>query len=186
MEIMEQTMLNDPRIGFFALLILSLADLYFSSKFGAPKSRIRDDYFDYETGGSREIGGTAYFALALLKISPAFMITLIWAAGHASKSEIVFGLYRGILGFSVSLYLIINLRHIESILFEYLARRFQSDLSGKLTIKKRFSLGQSAVQIFTLSVILFFVAALRPHPVYFGLALAPLALIARNLYLIRI
>ena len=132
------------------------------------------------------MGAAAYFALVLLKISPAFLITLIWAAAQASGSEIITHLYSGMLGFAFALYLIINLRHLESASINMLAGKFENDLSGKVCIKRRFSLGQSTVQLFSILIILAIILLINPTPLLAGFALAPVALIIRNIVLINL
>lgn len=183
---MEQVITNDPRAGFIILIILTLADLVFRGKTNNLSLRPKSEFYQYESATARETGTAAYFALVFLKISPPFLIALIWAVAQASGSKMVAELYGLILGFSMSLYLIINLRHIESILIDRLVRRYRDDLSGKLIIRRRFSLGQSAIQILTLFVLLTIIAVLNPSPLHIGFAAAPLALIVRNTLLIRL
>lgn len=184
---MEDVILNDPRIGFAILILLSLADMTLGKYAGKYNTRYRAEYFEYE---SRRIsrprtGATAYFAYILLKISPAFMLLLIWAAAVTSGSPDVVNIYRAILGFSLSLFLIINLRHLESMMIGRLIKNRPQNLSGKIALKKGFSLGQSAIQLSTLFVILALVALMKFQPFYIGAAGAPLSLIVRNLILMR-
>jgi len=182
---MESVLIEDPRAGFLILFILCLADLILRKRAGKQKASARSEFFEYEVSIARETGIVTSFALILLKISPAFLIALIWALGRASKAPAFISLYAGIVGFSISLYLIMNLRHIGSLMIDALIKRRSDDLSGKLAIKKRFSLGQSAIQIFPIFVILVFAALLRPSPLFIGLALAPAALAARYLLLTK-
>jgi hypothetical protein len=184
---MENTILNDPRLGFVILLLLSLTDLALGRFVERSNIRYRAEFFEYESRGiSRaRTGAIAYFAYILLKISPAFMLLLIWAAATASGSQGPIDLYRVILGFSLSLFLIINLRHIESLMIGRLIKNRRQNLSGKISLKKGFSLGQSAVQLTTLFIILALVALMKFQPFYIGAACAPFSLIVRNLILMR-
>jgi len=178
--------INDPRLGFAILMILTLADLIFRSRQQKGSEPAKADFFDYEIGPKGEPGSGANIVLIVLKLSPPFLIALIWAAAEATKSGVIAYLYEGILGFAIMLYLIINLRYIESVLIERLVRKRKSDLSGRITIGRRFSLGQSAIQIFSIFVILLFVCAIDLRPLFIGMAAAPLSLLFRNLFLIRI
>ena len=182
---MENFLINDPRAGFIILILLTIADLLFGKRAGSQSAKIRSEYIEYETAPSRDMGPVAYFALVLLKISPAFLIALVWAAAKASGSEIVAALYAGLLGFALGLYLIINLRHLESFMINKLSSYFEEDLSGKVFIKRRFSLGQSTIQIFSVFVILFIIALIKPTPLFIGFGLAPVALIIRNIIVIK-
>ena len=165
------------------MILLTVSDLIITRRRSSAAGALAG-YIEYETAAPREMGAAAYFALVLLKISPPFLITLIWAAAKASGSEVVAQLYAGLLGFALGLYLILNLRHLESSLIDRLARKLSDDLSGRVFIKRRFSLGQSTVQLGSLFIVLAIIAAIRPAPLYAGFALAPAALIARNLILI--
>lgn len=180
---MENTIANDPRAGFLIIILLSLGDLLLRKKIR--NGHARAEFFEYEASISQDTGFIANFAIILLKISPAFLVALVWALGQASKSAVVVTLYAALVGFSISLYFIVNLRHIESLMIDALVRRRRNDISGKLIIKRKFSLGQSAIQIFTIFVILAMAAAIRPSPLFIGIALAPASLIARNMLLAR-
>ncbi len=183
---MEDAVLNDPRLAFIILILLSLSDLILGRFVGRFNIRYRAEFFEYE---SRRVpgpgGATAYFAYILLKISPAFLLLLIWAAAVTAGSPGPVNLYRAVLGFSLSLFLIINLRHIESLMIGLLIKGRPHNLSGKIALKKGFSLGQSAIQLFTLFIILALVALMKFQPFYIGAATAPLSLIVRNLILMR-
>ncbi len=184
---MEDAVLNDPRLAFVILILLSLSDLILGRFVGKSNIRYRAEFFEYEAGGLPlpRGGAVAYFAYILLKISPAFLILLIWAAAVTSGSPGPVNLYRAILGFSLSLFLIINLRHVESLMIGLLIKGRRHDLSGKITLRKGFSLGQSAIQLSTLFIILALVAVMKLQPFYIGAAGAPLSLIVRNLILMR-
>lgn len=161
------------------LITLTVADLIFQRKLRKVDDRAGSEFFAYEMGVPADLGMVGYFGFVLLKISPAFLITLIWAAAHASQSKIIKIVYAGLLGFAISIYLIVNLRHIESLLTDYLIQKRRKDLSGRVTIKRRFLLGQTAVRILSLFVMLAFIALIRPSPLFIGFALAPLVLVLR-------
>ncbi|MEE9554104.1 MAG: hypothetical protein V3W18_07365 [candidate division Zixibacteria bacterium] len=182
---MENLLINDPRAGFIILIVLTIADLFFGKRAGSAGTKSRSEFIEYETTVSRDMGPVAYFALILLKISPPFLIALTWAAAKASGSEIVAILYAGLLGFTLALYLIINLRHLESALINKMVGYFREDLSGKILIRRRFSLGQSTIQIFSIFIIFLVVALVKPTPLFIGFALAPVALIIRNIIVIK-
>lgn len=181
---MESTIVNDPRAGFLILIALSLADLILRNRIEIWAAG-QAEFFEYETAPRRDIGSLAFFALVLLKISPPFLIAILWAVARASGSPVLTVLYAGILGFAVSFYLIVNLNHFESLMTGALARRYRNSLTGKIIIKKRFSLIQYTVRIFVIFVFLCFIAALRPIPLYIGMALGPVVLMARNLILTK-
>lgn len=184
---MEDAILNDPRLAFVILILLSLADMILGPSIRKFNIRHRSEFFEY---GSRRFsrsgrGAIAYCALLLLRISPAFLLLLLWAAAVTSDSPGPVSLYRTALGFSLSLFLVINLRHIESLLITLLIKSRSRNLSGKIVLGKEFPLGQSAIQLFTLFIILVLVALMKFQPFYFGAAGAPLLLIIRNLILMR-
>lgn len=184
---MEDAVLNDPRLAFGILILLSLADMILGPFIGRFNIRHRSEFFEY---GSRRFprsggGAIAYCAFLLLRISPAFLLLLIWAAAVTSDSPGPVSLYRTALGFSLSLFLVINLRHIESLLISLFIKSRPSNLSGKIVLGEEFPLGQSAIQLFTLFIILVLVALMKFQPFYFGAAGAPLLLIIRNLILMR-
>jgi hypothetical protein len=181
---MEYTIINDPRAGFLILITLSLADLVLRNRIEIWTAG-REEFFEYETVPRRDIGSLASFALILLKISPPFLIAILWAAARASGSQALTVLYAGILGFAVSFYLIVNMNHLESLLTGALTRRYRNSLSGRISVKRRFSLMQYTIRIFVIFVFLCFIAILRPTPFYIGMALAPVALIARNILLTK-
>lgn len=184
---MESAVLNDPRLAFVVLIFLSLSDLILGRSVIKSNAGCRAEFFEYEAGGLPlpRGGAIAYLAYILLKISPAFLILLIWAAAVTSDSPGAVNLYRAILGFSLSLFLIINLRHVESLMIGLLIKKRRQDLTGKVTLKKGFSLGQSAIQLSTLFIILALVALMKFQPFYIGAAVAPPSLIFRNLVLMR-
>ncbi len=74
---------------------------------------------------------------------------------------------------------------MESLLITLLIKSRSRNLSGKIVLGKEFPLGQSAIQLFTLFIILVLVALMKFQPFYFGAAGAPLLLIIRNLILMR-
>jgi hypothetical protein len=184
---MEDAILNDPRLAFVILILLSLTDLILGPSIRRFNIRHRSEFFEYESHKVPQPHGgpVAYFAYFLLKISPAFLLLLIWAAAVTSDSPGPVSLYRTALGFSLSLFLVINLRHIESLLITLLIKSRSRNLSGKIVLGKEFPLGQSAIQLFTLFIILVLVALMKFQPFYFGAAGAPLLLIIRNLILMR-
>jgi hypothetical protein len=181
---MENTIVNDPRAGFLILVALSLADLILRNRIDIWTAG-RAEFFEYESVPRRDIGSLAYFAFILLKISPPFLIAILWAAAKASGSPALTVLYGGILGFAISFYLIINLNHFESLIMGVLTLRLRDSLSGRITVKRRFSRVQDTVRIFVIFVFLCFIAVMRPAPLYIGMALGPVALIVRNLLLIK-
>jgi hypothetical protein len=184
---MESAVLNDPRLAFVILIFLSLSDLILGRFVGKSNAGYRAEFFEYETGRLPipRGGAIAYSAYILLKISPAFLILLIWAVAVTSDSPGAVNLYRAVLGFSLSLFLVINSRHAESLMIGRLIKNRHQDLAGKITLKKGFSLGQSAIQLSTLFIILALVALMKLQPFYIGAACAPLSLIVRNLVLMR-
>lgn len=184
---MEGAAIIDPRIALPILVILSLGDLLLGRASARVSLKYRSKFFEYEaTESSKDRSMSKIgFMNILLKLIPAFLVLLIWAATISSKSQTSASLYQAILGFSLALFLIIDLRHIESLFLGLLARKRQDDINGKLIIKKGYSLGQSSVQFFTLFIVLTVVALLQFRPFFIAAALAPLSLIIRNMILMR-
>ena len=184
---MESFLLENPRLPLIILVILAACDLFLARFLRQSRLFIRDEYFEYEENEYPKpaTGGIEYFAFVLLKVSPVFLVLLLWAVAVASKSQISIWCYQAVLGFSLFLFLIIDLRHMETILTDLLIRLRRADLSGKLSLGRGYSLGYSGIRLFTLFVVLLVIAVMRPTAFYIGAAAAPLSLIIRNLILMR-
>jgi hypothetical protein len=184
---MEMFLLENPRLPLIILIILTAGDLFLARFLRKSGLFMRDEYFEYEEDEypGPSVGGVAYFAFILLRISPVFLVLLLWVVAVTSKSPFSVWSYQAILGFSLFLFLIINLRHLETILTDILTRLRRDDISGKLKFGKGYSLGYSGIRLFTLFVILAVIAVLRFEAFYIGAAAAPLSLIIRNLVLIN-
>lgn len=184
---MERLLLENPRLPLIILIFLVVCDLFMAKLLRRSSLFTRDEYFEYEDDEYPEptVGGVIYFAFFLLRISPVFLVLLLWAVAVTSKSPVSVWFYQAVLGFSLFLLLIINLRHVETILTDLLMRLRRADLSGKLRLGRGYSLGYSAIRLFAMSIILSVVAILKLEAFYIGAAAAPLSLIVRNLILMN-
>ncbi len=179
------TILGTPIIASGILLVLSLGDILLGKIASNQYKNYTSKYIEYQSANLFKTSQTITFYKVLLKIIPAILILIIWLTANSSSSPISLALYWMILGFSLSLFLIIDLRHLESIIVGRLYKNFQGILSGKLSIGSKFSLGQSSAQILTLLVIMLIVTFFNWHLFYIGATLAPLSLILRNLFLMK-
>jgi hypothetical protein len=184
---MEGLLLENPRLPLVILIILIVSDLILAKLLRRSSLFIRDEYFEYEEDEYPEptVGGVIYFAFFLLRISPVFLVLLLWAAAVTSRSPVSVWFYQAVLGFSLFLLLIINLRHVETILTDLLMRLRRADLSGKLRLGRGYSLGYSVVRLVTIFIVLSVVAIIKPEAFYIGAVAAPFSLIVRNLILMN-
>ena len=118
-----------------------------------------------------------------LKVLLILVILVIWIQAKTTELQVIQGLYFLILGFAFFNFLIIDLRHLQSIIIFSYANKNPQAISGKVTYQRSFSLMQSAFQLLLpliLSLVIFIL-----HPSYFllGAILAPLFLILRNIFL---
>jgi hypothetical protein len=184
---MEYSILGYPVIAILLLLILSLGDLALGHLAKKQYERYTSNYIIYETAlsGSSTKPPRSSPAKVIIKLLGIAIICLIWLIAASSGIRATMRLYWAILGFALTIYFVIDLRHLESILIGQLVKSRGDQLSGKLSIKRGFSLGQTAIQLLTLSVIMFVVFLFAWEPFFIGAALAPLSLLIRNLALLR-
>jgi hypothetical protein len=183
----ERLLLENPRLPLIILVVLTAGDLFLARFLRRSDLLKRDEYFEYEEDEypAPAAAGIIYFAFILLKISPVFLVLLLWAVAVTSRSPVSLWFYHAILGFSLFLFLIINLRHLETILGDLLIRLRRADLSGKLRLGRGYSLGYSVIRLLMLLIVLSVIAVLRLEAFYIGAAAAPLSLVIRNLILMR-
>ena len=91
---MEKTIINDPRVGFLILIILTVADLLFQRTARKKIARAKPKFFVYETGEPPEYGLVAWFGLILLKIFGQRSVIGRWL--YDRGVEIVFN-WKGVL-----------------------------------------------------------------------------------------
>lgn len=184
---MENTILFNPYVACIILLILSLGDVLLGNLAHKQYEKYTAPIFMYETSLSRNMtrGRGSNVLSIITKIIPPFLLFYIWQMASGGTADTIWKLYWLLLGFSLSMYLIIDLRHFESIMFAFLIKRARHGIEGKLLIKRFFSLSQSAIQLLTVFLILLAVFLIIKSPFFLGAAFAPLTLIIRNLALIR-
>lgn len=184
---MEEAIFAQPLIPFLTLIILSIGDLVLGLWAGSLYVKYTAPIMMYETAlhrqGKRPAG--QLLVRTFIKMLPAFLILAIWQLSIEPGMAAIKYLYWLLLGFALTIYLIIDLRHLESLLIATLIKRKRGWIEGKLLIKSQFSLRQSAIQLLTILIILLFILFLNHRPFYIGAALAPLSLIIRNLALSR-
>jgi hypothetical protein len=179
--------LNNPYAVFPLLLVLSLADIMLGYVARKGRETYIQPIFMYETTIS--IPGKKSFRKITIPIGTKLMaialLFILWNHTVASAPPFSSRPYRFLLGFMLSIFLIIDLRHLETIFIARTIKSSRNDLEGKLLIKRGYSLRQSAIQLFTIFIILTGIFILNWDLFYFGVALAPLALIIRNLALLK-
>ncbi len=112
----------------------------------------------------------------------SFFLLVIWKVRELTGSESVGILYRWLVGFSLGTYLLIDLRHLESLLLNRLYA-YTEDISGKLSYRASFSMKISAVHFFSTFLILAAVLVIQPDISILGIACAAIFLALRNLLL---
>jgi hypothetical protein len=184
---MENTILFNPYIACIILLILSLGDVLLGNLAHKQYEKYTAPIFMYESSLSKNMnrGKVSNLISVVTKIIPPFLLYYIWQMASGGNAESIWKLYWLLLGFSLSMYLTIDLRHFESIMFAFLIKRLRRGIEGKLVIKRFFSLSQSAIQLLTVFLILLAAFLIIKSPFFLGAAFAPLTLIIRNLALIR-
>lgn len=138
-------------------------------------------YISYQTLNSRmdkHIG----ILWVVIKIVIAVLLYAVWLIHVKGELPIAGMLYLWLLGFAIGLYLIINVRHLESIMLSRIYTKTDM-IEGFISYHHNFSLRISAIQIFTLFILFCVYAILAPGYFTLGLACAPLFLIIRNLLL---
>jgi hypothetical protein len=115
----------------------------------------------------------------IVKIIIAILLYVIWLIAVHGELRAAGALYIWLLGFAIGLYLIIDIRHLESILLSRLHTKTVM-IDGFISIDQRFSLKVSAIQIFTIFILFGVYALFNPGYFELGLACSPLFLIIRN------
>lgn len=185
-----QQMLIQPLWMILVILILSVLD-YYLTVFGSNlyKKSFADSVeyksareLSSEQGKKRSLLGSGFLWLKLLLI---LVILIIWLQAKTTQSLTVEKLYFFILGFTFFNFLIIDLRHLQSIfIFSYAAKNSE-EISGKISYHRSFSLMQSAFQLVLPFVLILVIFAFHPSFFLFGGILAPFFLILRNMLLAR-
>jgi hypothetical protein len=173
--------IHQPYLGIAILLILAFIDLPLTlvARSSYQKYMIRFiTYQSVKSGESRKFS----VLWVLIKILIAALIFAVWYIYDTADFRLAGKLYLWLLGFAIGSYLIIDIRHLESILLSRLYTR--TDLiEGHISYHPDFSLKLSAVQFFSIFIIFSLYAILFPGYLGLGLACAPLFLIIRNLLL---
>jgi len=169
------------------LIIVSFSDTLLGRIAKSHYEKYTSTVFMYESAISRKGRRSIRedIAASISKIMVIIFLMAILKMGQISGLPELMAGYRLGLGFTIAIFLIIDLRHIESILIARLLIRRKQDIEGKLLIKTGYSLRQSAIQLMTLFIILAGVTAITADIFFLGAMFAPLALIIRNLALIR-
>jgi hypothetical protein len=184
---LETTILFNPYIACIILLVLSLGDVILGNLSHKQYEKYTASIFMYETSLAKSLtrSKTANIMAIITKVIPPFLLFIIWQMASGDSGKTTLNLYWLLLGFALSMYLIIDLRHLESMSFAILIKKARNGIEGKLLIKRYFSLSQSAIQIATILLILLAVFSIEQNPFFLGAALAPLTLIIRNLALLK-
>ncbi len=175
-------MLNaDPLLSVLLLLGLGFLDYPLTKLSRRMYFKYMYRYIEFESIPSTSRKSSGWWRTASLLILSAFLV-IVWKARQLSGSESVEILYRWLVGFSIGTYLLIDLRHFESLLLTRLYS-YSDDLSGKLSYRAVFSMRISAVHFFSFFLILVAALLFRPDISILGLACAALFLALRNLLL---
>jgi len=175
-------MLNaDPLLAILLLLGLGFLDYPLTKLSRRMYFKYMYRYIEFESIPAASRKSASWWRAASLLILSAFLL-IIWKARQLTGSESVEILYQWLVGFSIGTYLLINLRHFESLLLTRLYS-YSDDISGKLSYRAAFSMKISAVHFFSLFLILIAVLVVRPDITILGIACAALFLAMRNLLL---
>jgi hypothetical protein len=169
------------------LLIVSFADSILGRIARKYYDAYTSNHYHYESAISKS-GKTNIresISAAVSKIIVIIFLLVVLQGGLRYDMPELIAAYKFGLGFTLAIYLISDLRHIESIFIGRLLKGHGGIIEGKVSIKPFFSLRQTAIQLFTIFILLGGVALITCDIFFAGVALAPLAIIIRNLALIR-
>jgi len=168
------------------LAIVTFADGILGKIARSHYEKYTSQFYHYESARSKgKQSARESISSAISKILVIVFLLVVLQAGVRYDMPELITAYKFGLGFTLTIYLISDLRHIESIFIGRLIRGNAGSINGKLFIKPAFSLRQTAIQLFTIFIILGAVALLTCDIFFAGATLAPLAIIVRNLALIR-
>lgn len=183
-----QQMIDQPLWMILIILVLSLLDYYltilssnlYKKSFGQSVEYKNIKEFSSKESKTLPKLNARYLWLKVLLI---LVILVIWIETKITESQSVKQLYFFILGFTFFNFLIINSRHLQSILIFSYAVRNSQQISGKVTYQRSFSLMQSAFQLLLPLILILIIFIFHPSYFLFGAILAPLFLILRNIIL---
>lgn len=179
--------LTEPLIIAPLLAIVSFADALLGKIARSHYEKYTSHFYHYESAmsksGKQSLRETISSAISKILVI-VFLMVVLQAGLRYDMPELI-TVYKFGLGFTLAIYLISDLRHIESIFIGRLIKGKVGSIDGKLFIKPAFSLRQTALQLFTIFIIIGGVALLTCDIFFAGATLAPLAVIIRNLALIR-
>ena len=167
------------------LLIVCFADTVLGRTARKYYENYTSNFFHYESALSKKGNIREIISSAVSKIIVIVFLLVVLQGGLRYGITELISAYKFGMGFTLAIYLISDLRHLESIFIGKLIKGNSEILDGKLTIKPFFSLRQTAVQLFTIFVLLGFIALITCDIFFAGVALAPLAIIIRNIALSR-
>ncbi|HEX9911774.1 MAG TPA: hypothetical protein VGB01_00850 [candidate division Zixibacteria bacterium] len=183
-----EQMIDQPIWMILVILVLSLLDYYLttlSSNLYRKSFGQKVEYKNIKELSSENKKGLFKFDAKYLwlKVLLVLVILVIWIQAKTTELQAIKGLYFLILGFAFFNFLIINLRHLQSILISSYAARNPQQISGKVTYQRSFSLTQSAFQLLLPLILILAIFVFHPSYFLFGATLAPLFLILRNIFL---
>ena len=173
--------LEQPLIGIGIVLVLAFLDYPLTAIARSSYDKYMHRYVDYQSMRSAETHKVGYIWV-IIKLLIAVFLYLIWLFHSKGDLEITGRFYLWLLGFAIASYFLINLRHVESIMLSRLYSQTDS-VNGHIAYHSRFSMKISAVQMFSIFIILCLVTVLLPNYFTIGLTCAPLFLATRNLLL---
>lgn len=174
-------LLEKPVIGIILVLILAFLDYPLMVISKSSYGKYMQRYVDYQSMRRPQSRGVGIFWI-LIKILIAVFLYLIWLIHTRADLEVAGHFYLWLLGFAICSYFLINLRHMESILLSRLYSQTDA-VNGHIAYHARFSMKISAIQFFSIFIILCLMILLAPGYFTLGLACAPLFLAIRNLLL---
>ena len=182
---MAELIWNTPLIPFAILFVLSYLDLILGRLARRYYNLSTSKFIQYEAIDSIGERKRIVWLEIVLKALPPILLLFIWMLASSSENFSITVLYWALLGFSMMLYLIIDLRHLESIFISSIYKAKAGQIEGSIKIGQGVSMMQSSIQLFSIMIILLFVAVLVRHIFFFAASLAPLTLILRNLILAK-
>ncbi len=187
MESIEIGILGKPYIFATIVFFMSIFDDFLPKISRELYHRGHNKFFVY-LGVNISFYAGSWWAKWGIRLLIPVMLVLIYNLAELSEDRASMDIYQMFAGFAFFNYLIINLRHLQNILLYNLTRDDSKDinymdLDGEVIIGSRYSLRQSAVQIFTIALLFFGIFVFQPNFFLAGGILAPIFLTIRNLIL---
>ena len=187
-----KNLINYPQIIIGVIFILSILDFFLPQLSSHFYRSSFSQFVEYESLGrkisdpdeekKRKKSKWGYF---LLKLFLILVLVILWAQSRTFESKAILALYLFAVGFAFFTFLIMDLRHLQNILFFWYISKNPQSLSGKIIFKSQTSLRQSAIQFSSFFLLLLAILIFSPSYFFLGGICGSLFLILRNLILAK-